>query len=297
MSAARPALALIVNPTSAGGRALKRLPRVEELLDRAGAEFRVNITRSAEHALEIAREAVVAGEQPVVMSGDGLIGLIGGQLADTETPLGIIPGGRGNDLARVLGIPTETEAAVEILLAGQTRQIDVGEANGRRFLCIASAGFDSDANRIANETRFVKGQAVYAYAALRALLGWRPANFRIRTPDEQIDFSGYTVAIANSKAYGGGMFVAPGAELDDGVFDIVTVAAVPKMRFLLNLPKVFTGAHVNNQEVKVHRAATVELSADRDFALYADGEYLTDLPATINVLPGALRVIAPGGTD
>ena len=96
------------------------------------------------------------------MSGDGLIGQIGGVLAGGEVPLGVIPGGRGNDFARVMGIPTEIRAAVELLVAGTPGPIDVGEVNGRRFLCIASCGFDSDANRIANEARFVKGNLVYA---------------------------------------------------------------------------------------------------------------------------------------
>jgi YegS/Rv2252/BmrU family lipid kinase len=228
-----------------------------------------------------------------VVSGDGLIGLVGGLLAGGSTPLGIIPGGRGNDLARVLGIPDEPEAAVDVLLADERRSIDVGEANGRRFLCIASAGFDSDANRIANEARLIRGRAVYAYAALRALIGWRPATFELTAGDREVRFKGYSVAIANSKAYGGGMFVAPDAELDDGQFDIVTVSGVGKLRFLVNLPKVFKGTHVENEEVEVFRAATVELAADRPFALYADGEYLTELPATVKILPCALEVIAP----
>lgn len=293
MTADRRPLALLVNPTSAGGRALKKLPEVERLLDQARVAFRVVITESAEHALKQAELAAAMGEQPVVMSGDGLIGMVGGRLAGSETALGIIPGGRGNDFARVLGIPDDAEGAVEVLLAGRTRKIDVGEANGQRFLCIASVGFDSDANRIANETRFVKGQAVYAYAALKALLGWRPARFQIEADGESFTHEGYSVAVANSKAYGGGMFVAPDAELDDGRFDIVTVATVPKLRFLINLPKVFKGAHIDNDEVKVRRASSVELSADRPFSLYADGERLTELPASLRVLPAALTVIAP----
>ena len=117
------------------------------------------------------------GEVPVVMSGDGLIGQVGGALAGTETPLGIIPGGRGNDLARVLGIPSEPAGAVRLLAEGNERQIDVGEANGRRFLCIASFGFDSECNRIANETKLVRGNLVYAYSVPRALAAWRPATF------------------------------------------------------------------------------------------------------------------------
>src|SRR5689334_3936660 len=123
-------LVLIVNPHSAGGRALKLLPRVEAHLDERRIDFRVVRTRSLEHGVEQALVAVEAGEVPVVISGDGLLGAIGGAVAESDTPLGIVPGGRGNDLARVLGIPTEPEAAIATVLAGHSRRIDVGEANG-----------------------------------------------------------------------------------------------------------------------------------------------------------------------
>jgi YegS/Rv2252/BmrU family lipid kinase len=240
-----------------------------------------------------AHSAAEDGEIPVVMSGDGLIGQIGGALAGSETPLGMIPGGRGNDLARVLGIPTDPAGSVAVLANGHERQIDVGEVNGRRFLCIASCGFDSDANRIANEARLVRGNLVYAYAALRALIAWRPATFTLELDGQPVENVGYSVAVANSKAYGGGMFIAPDADLADGKFDVVLTGKRGKLHFLINLPKVFKGTHVENEDVHVLRAAEVTIRADRDFAVYADGEHITDLPARLTTMGGALRVIAP----
>ena len=284
---------LLVNPSAGGGRSRGRLPAVERALNASGVDFRVVMTTDLEHACEQARGAVAGGEVPVVMSGDGLIGKIGGVLAGGDVPLGIIPGGRGNDLARVLGIPTEPEGAAAVIAAGATRRIDVGEANDVRFLCIASCGFDSDANRIANEARAVKGPLVYAYAALRALAQWKPAHFTVTADGTERSFSGYSVAVANSKAYGGGMFVAPDARLDDGLLDVVTTADVSKRRFLAALPKVFKGEHLAEEQVETYRAAEVTVVADRPFAVFADGEHITDLPARIGVLAGALRVIAP----
>jgi YegS/Rv2252/BmrU family lipid kinase len=285
---------LLVNPASGGGRTGSLLPEVLRELEGRGLRFRTVETRSLEHGVSEARRAAEAGETPVVMSGDGLIGQVGGALAGGETAMGIIPGGRGNDLARVLGIPTEPPGAVEVLAAAAERRIDVGEVNGRRFLCIASCGFDSEANRIANEARLVRGNLVYAYAALRALASWRPARFEVTLDDgEPRSFEGYAVAVANSRAYGGGMFIAPDAELDDGLYDVVISGVVGKPRFLANLPKVFKGTHVDEPEVTVLRASRVEVSADRNFAVYADGEHLADLPATLRVLPQALRMIAP----
>ena len=293
MATAGPPLAILVNPHSAGGRALKLLPRVEQALDEHRAEFRVERTKGLEHGVDLALLAVEAGEVPVVMSGDGLLGAIGGAMAGSDTPLGLIPAGRGNDLARVLGVPVEPEAAVETILAGHSRRIDVGEANGRPFLGIASVGFDSEANRRANETRFLRGNLVYAYAGVRTLLGWKPARFSIRVDEERIRLTGYSIAVANSSCFGGGMYIAPAAELDDGLFDVVAIGEVGKLRFLGNLPKVFKGTHVENDEVRVFRARQLELSASRPFPVYADGDHLTDLPVALRVLPAALSVLVP----
>lgn len=284
---------LIVNPSSGAGRGASLLPRAQEAMREHGIEFRTVVTTSLDHGVSEAVRAHEGGEVPVVMSGDGLVGQAGGALAGSGATMGLVPGGRGNDLARVLGIPSEVEGAVAVLAAGNVRQIDVGEANGRRFLCVASTGFDSDANRIANEARLVKGNLVYAYAALRALAAWKPATFTLTYDDsEQESIRGYSVAAANSRAFGGGMFIAPDADLRDGLFDVVTTGKVGKLRFLANLPKVFKGTHVEEDEVNVRRAATLEISADRPFRVYADGEHLTDLPATLRVLPAALGVVA-----
>jgi YegS/Rv2252/BmrU family lipid kinase len=286
-------LLLLVNPSSAHGRALKLLPEVEAALDARRIPFRVVRTRDLDDGVGRALLAAEAGEVPVVLSGDGMIGAVGGALAGSETPLGIVPAGRGNDLARVLGIPEDPAAAVANLAAGHLRRIDVGEANGKRFLGIASTGFDAEANRLANETKLLRGKLVYAYAGIRTLLGWKPARFTIQVGEERLRVSGYSVAAANNRAYGGGMMLAPDADLADGQFDVVTVGEFGKLRCLANLPKVFKGTHVEEDEIGVFRTSRLELSASRPFAVYADGEHLTDLPASLRILPRALSVIAP----
>jgi YegS/Rv2252/BmrU family lipid kinase len=273
------------------------LPEVERELKARSMAYRVVQTRDMDHAAEEARRATESDEVPVVMSGDGLVGHIGGVLAHSETPLGIIPGGRGNDLARVLGIPKDPAGSVAVLAAATERVIDVGQVNDRRFLCVASFGFDSECNRIANETKVIRGNLVYAYSVPRALLSWHPARFEVIIDDaDPFTFTGWSVAVANSRAFGGGMFVAPHADLDDGLFDVITIdSTIGKFSYLSNLGKVFKGTHVDQDGItELHAAgSTVRVSADRDFAVYADGEHLADLPATLSLLPRALRVIAP----
>jgi YegS/Rv2252/BmrU family lipid kinase len=286
--------ALIINPSAGGGRALKLLADVERELDARRMVFRVERTRSPEHGIDIALDALDAREIPVVMSGDGLLGAIGGAMAGSNSPLGLIPAGRGNDLARSLGIPTDPAAAVRCLDEGHVRSIDVGEANGNRFLGIASFGFDSDANRIANEAKLFKGTMVYAYAALRALVGWKPARFSLVEHGTQKRFSGYTVAVANNSYYGGGMKIAPDADLSDGLLDVVVITEAGKLSFLFNLPKVFKGTHVKEDVVESWKTPMIEVKASRPFTIYADGDPLTELPARIRVLPSALEMIVPG---
>jgi YegS/Rv2252/BmrU family lipid kinase len=288
-------LALIVNPSAGGGRAGAALPDVQDALRRLGLQHRVETTRSLEHARELALEAAGRGEVAVAFGGDGLVGAVAGALMHSTGVAGILPGGRGNDFARVLGIPLEPIPACSVLAEGAVRTLDLGQAGERTFVGIASCGFDSEANRIANQTRLVRGNLVYAYGAVRALVSWRPARFELTLDGErQYVVTGYSVGAANSKAYGGGMYAAPGAELDDGLLDIVTMATTSKRRFLFSLmPKVFKGTHIDEPEVTVLQAREVAISADRAFTMYADGDPIAELPVTVRALPGAVQVIAP----
>jgi YegS/Rv2252/BmrU family lipid kinase len=292
-------ICLIVNPAAGGGRAGRLAPAVQRTLADHGLEVRRCDTRHLDHARELARQAATAGETVVALSGDGMIGAIADVLRDVpDSLLGVLPGGRGNDLARVLGIPADPIAACAVIAQGTPQAVDLGEVAGQAFVGIASAGFDSDANRIANEAPSRLGNLVYAYGALRALLSWRPARFEIELDPgsgaDGLSFRGYTVAACNSGVYGGGMRLAPAARLDDGLLDIVVIEQVSKLRFLTNLPRVFRGTHVRLPTVKVFQAAEVAISADRPFTLYADGDPIAQLPARVRALPGAVRVLVPG---
>jgi YegS/Rv2252/BmrU family lipid kinase len=288
------ALSVIVNPSAGGGRAGRLLGAVADALAANRLPHHVERTRSLEHAHELALAAAAAGEVAVAFGGDGLIGAVAGALKDSDCLLGVLPGGRGNDLARVLEIPLDPVAACQVLASGVPRGLDLGEAAGRTFVGIASCGFDSDANRLANRARLVRGNLVYAYAALRTLATWKPATFTVKLDGgEPRTVVGCTVAGANSKAYGGGMFLAPDASLDDGMLDVVFVADAPKLKLLGLLPLLFKGEHVHKPNVHIERAAELTIDADRPFTLYADGDPIAELPVTVRVLPGAVRVLVP----
>jgi diacylglycerol kinase family enzyme len=183
---------------------------------------------------------------------------------------------------------------VRALASAHERKLDLAEANGRPFIGIASCGFDSVANRIANESRLVKGNLVYLYAALRGVATWKPARFELVLDGKVRVYSGWSVGACNSKAYGGGMYAAPNAELDDGLLDVVVCERTSRFTFVFRvLPRVFKGTHVELPYVHELRAREVMVSADRPFAMYADGDPVGDLPVTVRVRPGALTVLVP----
>jgi YegS/Rv2252/BmrU family lipid kinase len=287
-------LALLVNPHAAGGRPLRLLPRIEARLRDLGLPFTVQRTQSLLHGCELAREAAGRGEVPVTVSGDGLIGAVAGALRDVPgAVLGVLPGGRGNDFARMIGLPLDAVAACDVLAEATPTPIDMGAANGRTFLGVASLGFDSEANRIANAAPPQLGRLVYVYGALRALAAWEGARFTVDVDGERAEFDGWSVAAANSGFYGGGMHVAPHARLDDGALDVVWLADSSRLGLVRLLAKVFRGTHVDAPGVSVRRGAEVRVSADRPFTVYADGDPVGNLPITLRAVPAAVRVLLP----
>ncbi len=297
-----------MNPSAGGGRARLAAPGVERTLRELGLRVHRHDTRDLDHARSLARDAASAGQTVVVLSGDGMIGVVADELREIPgAVLGLLPGGRGNDLARVLGIPEDPVAACATIAHGIPRPIDLGLVSDARpgapnqaFTGIASVGFDSEANRIANEAPAWLGGLVYAYGALRALLSWRPARFEIEfePPGERRGFTVYSIGAANSKAYGGGMRAAPDAMLDDGLLEVVVLESISKFRFLTRIfPKVFSGTHVHEPSVSVFRAHEISISADRPFTMYADGDPIGELPVRVRALAAAVTVLVPANGE
>ena len=285
---------LIANPTSGGGKVPGLLPGVRARLDALGVAHRTELTRDLPHARELALEALGLGEIPVAFSGDGVAGAVAGAArARPGAVIGVLPGGSGNDFCRHTGIPGDALAACDVLAHGDSRPIDLGEANGAPFLGIASLGFDSEANAAANAAPRVLGRGIYVYGALSAVARWKPANFEVELDGAVERFEGWSVICANTSVYGAGMFVAPQARIDDGLLDVVLIRKTSRARFLSSFPKVFKGAHVHDDNVSVQRAREARVSASRPFAVFADGDPIADLPVVVRVLPAAVRVLLP----
>ena len=301
-------LCLIVNPAAGSGRARVLVPPATSALATAGAEYRLVESSSLSHARELAADAAGRGEVIVAVGGDGMAGALAGIAAASGACFGIIPAGRGNDLAGVLRIPADPAAAARVLVTGRPRQIDLIAAStpGHPEIIVAGsvyAGIPAVAGQIANSTRWLGGSLVYSVAALRALARWRPATFTVDVAGAGgQEFDGYAVVIANSAFFGAGMQVAPPAVIDDGVLDLVLMRHAPKLTFARALLKIKDGSHTGLPQISLDRGADVTITMSRDLPAAADGEPLscaTPLPAgtplRIRALPAALTVLAPAG--
>jgi diacylglycerol kinase (ATP) len=321
-------LSLIVNPVAGRGRALAILAQATAELDALGVSYQVTRSASLEQAGELAVTAATIGNVVVAVGGDGMAGALAGVAAAAGATLGIIPAGRGNDLAMALGIPAAPREAARLLVQGQPRRADlIGVAvPGRPERMVAGsvyAGLPAVAGELANASRWLAGPAVYPAAALRALAAWRPVRFCLApaaaggpagdgsagsapVAGEPVlaarEFAGYAVVIANIPRFGAGMRVAPPARMDDGLLDVVTMRDGPRLAFLRVLVSIRSGAHVSLAQVGLDRAAALTLTMDRALPVGADGEPLpgaSPLPAgtplTIRARPAALTVLAPAG--
>jgi diacylglycerol kinase (ATP) len=298
-------LSLIVNPAAGGGRALHLAPVAAAALAKAGAAYQVTVSASMADAVRLADDAAGRGDVVVAVGGDGLAGALAGATSRRAGICGLIPGGRGNDFARVLGIPADPQAAATLLLSGQTRRVDlIGVSTpGAPEAVVAGsvyAGVASVAGEIANGSRLLRGPLVYPLAALRAVVTWKPAKFGVAGGACQHEFAGYGIVVANFAYFGGGMKVAPAACIDDGLLDLVLMRHGSKLDFARALAKIKDGSHTALPEISLDRDSDLTLTIDRRMPVAADGETLpfaaplpAGTPLRIRVLPRVLTVIAP----
>jgi diacylglycerol kinase (ATP) len=289
---------LVHNPTAGGGRSAGWLAAVTERLQAGGVEVTTHRTGSLADARLAACRAATEVDVVAAMGGDGTVGACASGLADAgpagRAALGVVPTGGGNDVARTLGLPfSDPLAAATLLPRLRRRPADLARVGARRYLNVAGAGFDAEVNRLANQRLgWARGRPRYVLATLAELLVGRPARLQVTLDGQRQELRAWLAVVANGPSYGGGMRIAPAARLDDGVLDVVVIAAIAKPAFLATFPKVFSGRHVEHPAVSQYRARRVELAADRPLPVYADGEPAGALPATFEVQPAALTVLA-----
>lgn len=292
-------IAVVANPTAGRGKGARLIPRVDELLRSLAVPHTMHVCEGPDDPERLAHEAARRGADIVVaLGGDGQVGACANGIMGTGAALAVIPAGTGNDFARHLGLGRKHPLAAAKLLASPTlRALDVVQVKtpeqGGHYVNVGGAGFDSEVNEHANRVRFLKGAAKYVYSTLVTLLRFSPGAFAVTVDGEQHEFRGMMLAVGNGSSYGGGMKVCPGALSDDGLLEVCVIQELSRWQFVKAFPKVFKGRHLEHPAVRMLRGREIEISADRPFQVYADGERVGSLPATFTVLPGALRIVVP----
>lgn len=287
----------IVNETACSGECGIRFTKVERLLSERGISYTVVKTERRGHGVELARFAVSRGEKRIIaVGGDGTVREVASALVNTDAALGILPFGTGNDIAKPLNIPTETEPALNALLNGKPRPVDCGRVNDSYFFNIAGMGFDVDV--LVETERFKKkrkGMLPYLLGVMSAVVHKKKIPMKITLDGKERNTELLMIDIANGKYFGGGMKVAPDASPFDGLFDVVMVKYVSLLRFLTLLPSFIKGGHIKYAEVTVCRAKTVdiELEDGDELPIQTDGEIDNVTPARISMECGAVNIILP----
>ncbi len=286
---------ILLNPAAAQGKSRRALTPALEVLGRAGVEPQILESRSAGQLTELARAA--SAEKPdVVVSagGDGTHHYVLNGLLGSEIPLGILSLGSGNDFARALGIPLEPGAAARTLLEGDARRIDVARVGSAVYGCVAGVGFDSVVNRYANErVRYVSGSLAYTWAILRCIGPYRPQRLELRSDGRNFSGEIMFAVVGNTTSFGGGLKITPRARPDDGLLDVCIVPAMGKFELLRWVPRAYSGAHLKHPRILYFQARKITLASPSRLELFGDGEFLQELPATIEVVPRALKVVVP----
>lgn len=291
-------LRFLVNPVAGRGAGRRNLDRLRRWAVRTGGD--VVLSEGPRDLTDQARRAAEDGvERLVVAGGDGTQHFAVRGLAGSPCALAVVPLGSGNDLGLSLDVPRKLEDALERAVEGEVRSIDLGRVDAPdgpiHFAIYCGVGFDSEVTRVANEqVRFVRGPLIYPWAVLKTLVGFTPPTLRVTHDEGEYHRRAMFATAANGPTFGGGMRIAPDARMDDGLFDLVLVDTVSKLRLLRIFPQVYRGRHLDQPEVTVVRTRRLHLAVDRPMVLYGDGEALTPIPEDgleITVEPAALRVV------
>jgi diacylglycerol kinase (ATP) len=283
----------LVNPISGGGRAAQAWAPLAAAITAAGADVRVELTRSREHAVESARLAAADGRIVVAVGGDGLVRDVAEGVVAGAGTMAIVPAGRGNDLARALALPSDVAGLADVLLHGEAKSLDVIDLNGTIVAGNVYCGIDSVSNAIINNNRWLPAKLLYRLAPVRAILSWKAPTYTLTIDGVPRTVKAHMVVVGNSGAYGHGLRIVPSAQMDDGHLDVLVVGDGPKRNIASFMRDAQRGTHVQRPEVDVTTAREVTIEADRALPVCGDGEELAALPVTMCIKSGALRLLAP----
>lgn len=287
-------MTIITNPTSRKGRARKLTSLITDELDRLNITYNLKLTSRTGEATELAKAAADAGDDMVIcIGGDGTASEVAGGLINSDTALGIIPAGTGDDFARYLGIPSNPLAALNCALWGDERRVDAAFANNRVFINSAGSGFDVQVlHHTLRHKKIFHGLFAYILGVLTALFGYKGMKITMNHDGGEIKTDSLILNVANGRYMGGGMCVSPLADAGDGLFDVIYVDLIRVFKIPFLLAAFIKGGHINWPIV--HRFQTDELTVTTsDGSLQLDGDILSEETVHYKILPHAIKVRVP----
>ena len=267
----------IVNPIAGSGKGQKLISAIEERMEKESIEYEIAISHKPKDSIDIAYENADKYSVLVAVGGDGTINEVAkGISLKGEGCLGMIAGGTGNDLIKGLGLPTDINESLDVILRGNKGKIDIGRVNDGYFINIGSVGIDAEV--IVNHNKIkkkVKGKLVYYLSVLYSLAKFKKKKMKIILENETIEEDMILVAVGNGKYYGGGFKILPDATKDDGYLDICLVYGLSKLKTSLIFPTVLFGKHTKYVDnVKILKSKVVEIQAEEELYINIDGEIL-----------------------
>jgi diacylglycerol kinase (ATP) len=284
---------LIFNPAAGAGRSRKALETVERILKENRKEYIIKTTEYKEHATALASEAVGKGYEGIIsVGGDGTLHEIACGLQDTGEIMGVIPAGTGNDYRDAIGVSSDPAEAMNVILAGHSRSMDIGlMSNGKSFINVAGTGFDVCVLKNTNRVRRVfTGGVAYLLGIVMSLLGYKSIDIDITMDGQHIKRSVLLIAIANGTCFGGGLRISPDSDVEDGLFNVIIINRIARPRILVELPKLKKGRLDKISVAEQHKCREITINCKTKQALDIDGEISGETPVTFTLKPRALKV-------
>lgn len=302
---------VIVNPASDQGRTKKRWGRIKEALKTILKEFKYEFTEKPFQAAEISRAAIKDGTELIVgVGGDGTVNEIANGFFENEkiinprTSLGIVPSGTGCDFSKSLNIPSGLKNALKVIIHSPSSFIDIGktrfknyqgEKQERLFLNVTDFGIGGEVVNRMNQERMKKKTSSYLRCLLSTFISYRNKKLIIKIDGKEFPPDEYMVGVvSNGRIFGKGMKIAPEAELDDGLFDVVLVKGMKAFEFFRNVWKIYLGTHLSHPKISLIRGKRIEVlpcEEEKEVLIEVDGEQLGMLPATFEIIPRCFNVI------
>lgn len=289
---------ILLNPAAGRGRGGRALTAIAAAARRHG--IGLEVPESSAALSERARCAAAEGvARLLVCGGDGTWHHAARGVAGTDCALAPIALGTGNDLARELGFPLEPVAAIRLALESPIARIDLGRAGGGIFCGVAGSGFDSQCAEYAKSVRRFRGPLVYVWSVVRVLAGFHPLRSTLDHDGGRFEGEVMFISLANTRWFGGGMYIAPQADATDGLLDVVIVRRISRARLLAVFPRVYSGSHLSHSAITTLQTRRARLAFDRPSMLYGDGEPIAAIPGPeaggleVSLDPGALLVVRP----